>query len=493
MCGEAKWKISTDLCNDQPLDASGYITADAVCRLREAALAEANGWHRTTLPDYAQQECIDRGNKVLRKKGLDRILEADEVNRLVRHYSYLDQRYQAAEEWWAGAVALDNFLTGLPDMVAELATTNLGQRHRWRAWIVNTQHSAQLGSHWFTVVVGATVGDVPQLLQSTASSSAAGREPPDSIGSVRSDQDSFPIESEANAARLNNYQNLFDSPGAAIDLITWARAHTTYPGVSAWLEACSQWDAAIVSKEHLVRNERRKLCQKHGIPLTNVINTNANVEAAMEQVRRKLLAQIQEIQSQHQPPHKKTKHRCGPLDNYFTRRVAGDACPEIEELHTPDVATDVSSTYLRLRAKSHIYAEDKEFRIVKDTLSELRGFVHETRLHKMTTDPRKTSKTIRQEFKERGFRNIAFNIHKSPDEATGAQKGKAARHFVKHSLTWRTYYVKLLVLAQARRWLSATERLDPISDAPPTPKTNFQLADAIKQSKKAEFAPFGSA
>ena len=137
-----------------------------MCRLREAALAEANGWHRTTLPDYAQQECIDRGNKVLRKKSLDRILEDVEVNRLVRHYSYLDQRSQAAEEWWAGAVALDNFLTGLPDMVAELATANLGQRHSWRAWIVNTQHSAQLGSHWFTVVVGATVGDVPQLLQS---------------------------------------------------------------------------------------------------------------------------------------------------------------------------------------------------------------------------------------------------------------------------------------------------------------------------------------
>ena len=60
-----------------------------------------------------------------------------------------------------------------------------------------------------------------------------------------------------------------------------------------------------------------------------------------------------------------------------------------------------------------------------------------------------------------------------------------------HSHTWRTYYVKLLVLAQARQWLSATERLDPIADAPSTPKTNFQLADAIKQPKNAEYAPFG--
>ena len=51
MCREAKWKISKELCNDQPLDACGYIAADAVCRLREAALAEVNSWHRMELPD----------------------------------------------------------------------------------------------------------------------------------------------------------------------------------------------------------------------------------------------------------------------------------------------------------------------------------------------------------------------------------------------------------------------------------------------------------
>ena len=51
--------------------------------------------------------------------------------------------------------------------------------------------------------------------------------------------------------------------------------------------------------------------------------------------------------------------------------------------------------------------------------------------------------------------------------------------------------VKLLVLAQARQWLSAAERLDPIPEARATPKTRFQLADAIKQPKLAEYAPFG--
>ena len=87
MCREASWKISKDLCNDQPLDACGYIAADAVCRLREAALAEANGWHRMKLPDYARLECIDRGYQVLRKTNIDRILDNDQINRLVRHYS----------------------------------------------------------------------------------------------------------------------------------------------------------------------------------------------------------------------------------------------------------------------------------------------------------------------------------------------------------------------------------------------------------------------
>ena len=149
MCQQAAWNTSKDLCNDQPLDACGYIAADAVCRLREAALAEANDWHRMKLPNYAQEECIDRGNKVLGRRDLDRILDSDQVNRLVRNYSHLDKRKQTAEEWWAGAVALDHFLKGLPDIVEELATDTSGQRHRWKAWVVNTQTSAQLGSHWF--------------------------------------------------------------------------------------------------------------------------------------------------------------------------------------------------------------------------------------------------------------------------------------------------------------------------------------------------------
>ena len=175
-----------------------------MCRLREAALAEANDWHRVKLPDFACLECIDRGNQVLRKRNIDRILDSDQVNRLVRHYSSVDQRSQAEEDWWAGAVALDHFLIGLPGMVDELAVNSSGQQHRWRAWIVNTQSSAQLGSHWFTVVVGAAVENSSQLLQSTATSSTAGsmlelNQPLQSIG-TRAD------------TITNIYADLFESP-----------------------------------------------------------------------------------------------------------------------------------------------------------------------------------------------------------------------------------------------------------------------------------------
>ena len=47
------------------------------------------------------------------------------------------------------------------------------------------------------------------------------------------------------------------------------------------------------------------------------------------------------------------------------------------------------------------------------------------------------------------------------------------------------------MLAQARRWLSGTERIDAISESPPTPKTIFQLAAAIKQHSATEYLPFG--
>ena len=157
----------------------------------------------------------------------------------------------------------------------------------------------------------------------------------------------------------------------------------------------------------------------------------------------------------------------------------------------PDVATDVRSTFFLLRAKKDIYADDQNFKIVQSALHDFLGNVDKRKLQNMTTDSRKTSKTIRQDFTGRGFRTISFTISNSCHQPITAQEQKDERAHFHPSHEWRKYYVKLNVLAQARTWLSSTEQLQTIADAPPTPKTNFQLADAIKHSVKAEYVPFG--
>ena len=156
-----------------------------------------------------------------------------------------------------------------------------------------------------------------------------------------------------------------------------------HPHVAAWLHARSQWDATVATKEHERREKRRKLCKEHDIPFTRVLNNNEELDTAMVYIRRQLTNRIKDIRaammslqpllqskatgppSAHSmqqrsvsadttlhPPRKKTAQPCdNKLDNYFKNVVAGDAPPEIEALHIPDVATDVRSTYLRLHTK----------------------------------------------------------------------------------------------------------------------------------------------
>ena len=293
MCREASWKTSVDLRNDQPTNACGYIAADAVCRLRETALADANSWHHSPLPDYSQLQCIERGNKALHKGSDDRILEADQVNRLVRHYSHLDRRQQAAEEWWGGAIAIDHFLAGLPSSVQELTTDSSDKQHRWRVWIVNTQTSKQQGSHWFTVVLGTQT----QLLQSIATQDAS-----DSCASQPA-TDCIASSSNAGAApssahQANNYPNLFEIPDTATtDMINWAHANAMHQPAAAWLRACGEWDSAVATKDHHHRQKRRKLCKDHDIPFTRENNSNEKLDATMTYIRRELINRIQQIRT----------------------------------------------------------------------------------------------------------------------------------------------------------------------------------------------------
>ena len=302
MCREANWQTCAELYNNQPLDACGYIAADAVCRLRSAALAELNGWHGIGLPDYSHLECIHRGNQILNMRSDDRILNSDQVNRLVRHYSQLDQSQRAAEEWWGGAIAIDHFLTGLPDSIQEISTSMSDKQHRWRAWVVNTQSSTQPGSHWFTVVMGAKMellqsthehrlsasssqplATISQLLQSTAEDPSISISPHFAIHATAAPNqspelpDDTPAATAATAnsstehgpteANPNNYPYLFISPEPALsNALRWAHANAMQPPVAAWLHACDEWDAAVRKREHHRRTKRRKLCKDHDIP-----------------------------------------------------------------------------------------------------------------------------------------------------------------------------------------------------------------------------------
>ena len=271
-------------------------------------------------------------------------------------------------------------------------------------------------------------------------------------------------------------------------------------------------------------------------PCTKIVDSNAELDAAMKHIRRQLSDRILQIRAARKSfdpllksmaslpprgyptqkraasadatshsPHKKAEVGGSKLENFFKLRSTGDAIAEIAALDIPDVATDVRSTYLRLQMKRDTHAEDKDFNIVKDALSKLRGYVNQNELHKMITDPKNTSKTVRQltteppntsktvrqHFKEKFFATLHFSFSPSSVEAGAAQQAEGKRYEVHHSHEWRTYYAKLLILAQARRWLSATKLLHPIEDSPPTPKTNFQLAAAIKKPNSAQYAPFG--
>ena len=71
LCRRVGWRTRADLACDQPVDACGYIAADAVVRLRDAALSEPDGWMSAPLPDYSELACLHRGQAVLRQSSSD--------------------------------------------------------------------------------------------------------------------------------------------------------------------------------------------------------------------------------------------------------------------------------------------------------------------------------------------------------------------------------------------------------------------------------------
>ena len=241
------------------------------------------------------------------------------------------------------------------------------------------------------VVVAAAVENSSLPARSIASSSSAGS----TMELTQSQQGGPLLQSRETHTELatNNFPNLFESPEAdVVNALGWAHANTTHPHVAACLLACRQWESAVATKEHQNRNKRRKLCKDHDIPCIKAVDSNKELDAAMVYIRGQLIDRIKNIRAArlsiqpllqsnatsstsghsmqqrsasvdtavHPPAKKRQHHQDNKLHNYFTPRAAGDGLPEIEELHIPDMATDLTSTYLRLHKKRQIYADDND-------------------------------------------------------------------------------------------------------------------------------------
>jgi len=411
LCTSAGVHARADLSCDQPTDACGYIAADAVVRLRDAALAEAEGWLTAVLPDYANLAAVRRGEAALGRGGAERVLEVADVNALVRHYSHLEAHPQAHEEWWGGAVSLDNFLDGgLPEFLGSLAGGQQAQhQHRFRAWVVNTHSSWQRGSHWFTVVAGPRLGAAePSPSRPAAEQSHGGAEPSPSRPAVQQSQ----ARGDAldGAHDPNDYPALFPNPSAAlVQAMVLARASPDAGATGALKRACEEWNAALADGTYAARKKRRKLCTDHGIPCKRDMEKDA--EAAARVARGELAQRLQALLQQK-----------SLLERYFSRKPGAADILAAPEAVGSSVAMDVATAYAILRLKRAEHEADPDFRIAHYWLGRLRNCTTQAHCRALTGHRSKNPDVIngRVHFTYRGM--TKSNYREKP--ANAAEMGK---------------------------------------------------------------------
>ena len=115
------------------------------------------------------------------------------------------------------------------------------------------------------------------------------------------------------------------------------------------------------------------------------------------------------------------------LSQYFRRATGSIASADSAAAPIPAIATDVGSTFLRLRAKQHDNAEDPVFHIVMIALGKLRNKINKKTLREISLDKKNEPKTIKQQFKDRGFGIIHFTFTQSPMDTDNAQLAKDRR------------------------------------------------------------------
>ena len=214
------------------------------------------------------------------------------MNRLVREYCHIANKPQVAEEWWAGAVGLDHFLEGIIYTASEILSPSGSAQHRWRVWVVNTQSSRQVGSHWFTVAIGVHQEQKEEKPQA-ASSSGERREPisataskrrkkssnkawephhsmlPDSSRSKKkSKKELRPGQEEGQEeSRLLEELPSADAEDSACDALLaeaheWARTNAHKPDVAKWIVALREWEQL---EDKCTERQYRSFCHEHDI------------------------------------------------------------------------------------------------------------------------------------------------------------------------------------------------------------------------------------
>ena len=232
MLQAAEMQVQADLTSMQERDVGGYIACDVVQQLQHVVVSESDSWWSATLSDYPTHDCLRKGQEILQSD--QRILDRHQVKELVFKYCNRAVNEQhLIENWWAGAVTLEEFLPAVIETAYEMLLPSCRSQRRWRVWIVNTQTSQNAGGHWFTVAIG-----VPQASHQEKLRTLSATQRPLCTSSV-----------DVQAVQLPAIHE-------------WARMNADKPDVAKWIAAWREWERLEDTCSH---TQYRSFCSQHGL------------------------------------------------------------------------------------------------------------------------------------------------------------------------------------------------------------------------------------
>ena len=207
-----------------------------------------------------------------------------------------------------------------------------------------------------------------------------------------------------------HYAHLIDSSDSPLaSALLWAHQNCDDANAISVIKGCAQWEDAIAHGIHLKQKSRRGLCKLGGIEIAHSkqMDSTDDKPLLLQMIRERLATRI----NSYCAPKKKEQKS---LESWFQKRDPAQGLPEIEDRPVPQIATDASSTYERLRLKFSANQDDDDFVATTKTLSHLRGLVTWRSLRAAITDVKSKRKSLRREF------NITWIAH-------GINEGKRER------------------------------------------------------------------